>query len=67
MFTDYDDWDDQYDDEYVDESRYISKENAKSDNEYHRQEFSCPNCGSYNTGQSTYADFCNTSDWYFSY
>lgn len=25
--------------------------------------FKCPNCGSYNTGQSTYADYCNSCDW----
>lgn len=27
----------------------------------------CPNCGSYNTEQSTYADYCNSCDWGQSY
>lgn len=28
---------------------------------------SCPNCGSENTGQSTYADWCNDCGWSFGY
>lgn len=65
MFTDYDDWDD--DEDYVDPNRYISKEESNPDNRYHQQEFACPNCGSYNTGQSTYNDYCNSCDWYTNY
>ncbi len=51
------------DEDEIDENRYISKNEAKPNNEYHRQEFACPNCGSYNTGQATYADFCNSCGW----
>jgi predicted RNA-binding Zn-ribbon protein involved in translation (DUF1610 family) len=53
------------DEDYYEEdnSQYITRESAKPDNHYHSQEFSCPNCGSYNTGQSTYADYCNSCDW----
>lgn len=25
--------------------------------------FQCPECGSWNTGQATYVDFCNDCDW----
>lgn len=25
-----------------------------------KSSFQCPNCGSWNTGQSTYSDWCNT-------
>jgi len=27
----------------------------------------CPQCGSNNTGQSTYADWCNDCDWFQGY
>lgn len=27
----------------------------------------CPECGSTNAGQSTYADWCNDCGWFFSY
>ena len=27
----------------------------------------CPECGSEDTGESTYADWCNDCDWYFGY
>lgn len=50
-------------DEEEDEKRYIKEDEAKPNNRYHRQEFACPNCGSYNTGQSTYVDYCNSCDW----
>ena len=61
MWNDFDDDDDDYREE--DENRFISKDEAKRDNQYHRQEFACPECGSYNTGQSTYTDYCNTCGW----
>jgi predicted RNA-binding Zn-ribbon protein involved in translation (DUF1610 family) len=46
-----------------DEKRFITKEEARPNNEHHRQEFPCPDCGSYNTGQSTYTDYCNSCGW----
>lgn len=51
----------------LDENRFISANEAVPNNQYHLQEFQCPNCGSYNTGQATYADYCNTCGWYTSY
>lgn len=48
-------------DNYKDDKRFISKDAAKPGN--FQQTFACPECGSHNTGQSTYADFCNTCDW----
>jgi hypothetical protein len=65
MFTDYDDWDEN--DYEPDEDRFISKEDSRPNNNYHTQEFACPECGSYNTGQSTYTDYCNSCGWYNSY
>jgi len=29
--------------------------------------FKCPECGSTNTGQSTYTDYCNDCGWYQGY
>jgi uncharacterized OB-fold protein len=63
MFTDYDDWDDDDSSEYEDENRYIKREDARPNNQYHLQETACPECGSYNTGSSTYTDYCNTCGW----
>lgn len=45
------------------EDRFITKEEARPNNEWRQQEFACPNCGSYNTGQSTYVDYCNSCGW----
>ncbi len=50
-------------DEEEDENRFIKKEDARPNNQWHQQEFACPNCGSYNTGQSTYADYCKSCEW----
>lgn len=50
-----------------DEKKFITKEEARPNNQYHQQEFACPNCGSYNTGQSTYSDYCKSCDWHQSY
>jgi len=46
-----------------DENRYINKEEAQPNNKWYLQEFACPNCGSYNTGQATYVDYCNSCNW----
>jgi hypothetical protein len=62
-----DDDDNYVGDNNIDENRYIEKKDAKPNNQYHTQESACPNCGSYNTGQATYADYCNSCDWYTSY
>lgn len=32
-----------------------------------RGPFTCPDCGSSNTGQGTYVDFCNDCGWSFGY
>lgn len=29
--------------------------------------FTCPECGSKNTGQSTYSDYCNDCGWSYGY
>lgn len=60
-------YDDEDDDDQPNPSRYITKEEARPDNRYHSQEYACPNCGSYNTGQSTYSDYCNSCGWGHSY
>lgn len=49
--------------EELNKNRFISEDDAKPNNSYHRQEFPCPKCGSWNTGQSTYTDWCNTCGW----
>lgn len=51
----------------VNPNKFISKEEAAPDSRTFRQQFACPNCGSYNTGQSTYTDFCKTCDWVQTY
>lgn len=55
----------------INRKKFISKEDAKKtehNSGFHgtsgtTQGFSCPACGSYNTGQSTYVEYCNTCDW----
>jgi hypothetical protein len=46
--------------------RFIPEEEKRTT--YHdgygqSQSFQCPRCGSWNTGQATYVDYCNTCDW----
>lgn len=33
----------------------------------HGGRMQCPECGSYNTNQSTYSDYCNSCDWSIGY
>lgn len=58
--------DEDYEDDYKEVfPKFITKEDARHVG--FSQQFACPNCGSYNTGQSTYADYCLSCDWGNSY
>lgn len=56
-----------YGNDEEDEKKFITKDEATPNNQYHQQEFACPNCGSYNTCQITEADICHTCGWHQPY
>lgn len=53
-----------------DDDRYISERDARPQQHNggeasggHTQSFQCPSCGSWNTAQATYVDWCKSCGW----